>query len=148
MKHYIGAKFPEVVSHKDLNHYSMCCMSSLHFYMCQSQKMRQSFFASQFIGYGRVMSQDVSRVNGWSRRRMVGGNDIKRRVLGVRPVSMIPSGAFLPLPFGPIRRMFGPLSQLNSHGNYLLRTYSGRTFEVSDYDQFIYCTILQSNTLK
>lgn len=42
MKHNIGAKFPEVVSHKDLNHYSTCCMSSSHFYMCQSQKMRHS----------------------------------------------------------------------------------------------------------
>lgn len=68
---------------------------------------------------------------------MVGGNDIKRRILGVRPVSMIPSGAFLPLPFGPTRRIFGPLPQLNSHGNYLLRTYSGRALEASDYDQFI-----------
>lgn len=78
---------------------------------------------------------------------MVGGSDIKQRVLGVRPVSMIPSGAFLPLPPGPTRRMLGPPPQLNSHGNYLLRTYSEKSSGISDHNQFIQHCIVKFNIL-
>lgn len=48
------------------------------------------------------MSQGVV---GSSKQRVVGGS-VRRFVLGMRPVSIGPPGAFLPLPFGPSRNFW------------------------------------------
>lgn len=68
----------------------------------------------------RRMSQGVV---GSSKQREHGGN-VRRFVLGMRPVSPSPSGAFLPLPFSPSRNVWASPLPSNSHGNYLRRTNS------------------------
>lgn len=108
-----------------------------------SRKKRRlsSFLACWFIGYGEIMSEDVSRVSlSWSGRRVVRDNAVKRRVLGVRPASTIPSRAFLSLLTGPTRRdVWAPRRGLNSHGNYSRRTHiTGNSFGMpSDRNQLV-----------
>lgn len=57
-----------------------------------------------------------------------------------------PRGPFFRCFPGPTRRMLGPPPQFNSHGNYLLRTYSEKSFGISDHNQFIQQCLVKSST--
>lgn len=98
-------------------------------------------FVSHYI------SSDILR-DGWLKSREFASNTVKWVVLGVRPISISPSEAFLPFPPGPSRNVWASPLPSNSHGNYLRRTNSDNTPVLTIFKFMTVCVYLRACFIK